>query len=151
MRIRVLLILFSWLGGSICAIGQNPVYDLDAKPKAVRVRILATSTSIRLNFAGNQEVYLANVSSKGDALQLAKLVDSYTPSELPIRRALLVDDHSFRMKLTRDPECDTTGSAFFIGGQSTVFDKAAPSLLKDRAAGTIPCYKVDHHATRLAK
>jgi len=99
--------LFGW---------AEPVYDLNAKPKAVQVSILATSTSVHQNFAGSQEVYLASISSKRDAHQLAKLVDIYPSSELPIRRALLIEGHLFRMKLTRDPECDAAGSALLWHG-----------------------------------
>jgi hypothetical protein len=96
MRISVLLSLCSLLPGSLYAVGQNPVYDPNAKSEAVQVSILATSTSVHQNFAGSQEVYLANISSNMDAHQLAKLIDIYPSSELPIRRALLKDQHPFR-------------------------------------------------------
>jgi hypothetical protein len=151
MRISVLLSLCSLLLGSLFAVGQNPVYDLNAKPEAVQVSILATSTSVHQNFAGSQEVYLADISSRRDAHRLAKLVDIYPSSELPIRRPLLIDRRLFGMKLTRDPECDATGDSFFLGTESSIFDVDAPGLLRNHATAIIPCYKVDHHATRLAK
>jgi hypothetical protein len=151
MRIKVLLSLYSFLSGPLYAVGQNSVYDLNAKPEAVQVSILATSTSVHQNFAGSQEVYLADISSRRAAHRLAKLVDNYPSSALPIRRALLSAHHPFRMKLTRDPECDATGNTFFLGAESNVFDVDAPGLLRNHATAVIPCYKVDHHATHLAK
>jgi hypothetical protein len=128
MRIGVLLSLCSLLPGSLYAVGQNPVYDLNAKSEAVQVSIQATSTSVHQNFAGSQEAYLASISSKRDAHQLAKLVDVYPSSERPIRRALLIEGHLFRMKLTRDLECDAAGSAFFLGTESSIFDVDATGL-----------------------
>ncbi len=81
-------LLFSVLDTSS---SQNPVYELYAKPLRVQVNVPATGTFFHAGFAGSQEVYLAEVSSKGSEHQLAKLVDTYPSIQSPILRTVLID------------------------------------------------------------
>lgn len=102
------------------------------------------------NFAGGQEVYLAEISRKRDH-EVVKLVDTYPVAESPIRTELLVDIHPLQMKLTRDFECDVKAGAFFLGRESLILDPTVREALRNRDIDSIPCYTVDHNATRLAK
>jgi len=143
-------VVLSLLCSTACS-AANPVYDLVAKPQTVTVKILAISTSIHQAFAGRQEVYLANISNRheeGD--EIVRLVDTYSLGN-PIRRVLLADRRSFRMKVTRDPGCDVTGNLVYLGTNSDIFDSNVSDAMAARSNETIPCYKVDHVATRLIK
>jgi hypothetical protein len=132
------------------ASGQNPVYDLSSKPHKATVSILAMSISVHVD-GGSQQIYLADISLKNDAHQLAKLVDN-SYGGTPILHSVLADRRLLRMQLIRNPDCDATGQSFFLRrGVSDVFDTATPENLADHAAESIPCYKVVHQATRLAK
>lgn len=101
MRIQanlVLLLTSVFPTGVLPAHSQNPVYALHVKPERATAVIMATSNSIHHRYAGNQEIYLADVSMKGKEHGLAKLVDTY-PFEGPaIRRAVLVEH-----QITRGP------------------------------------------------
>jgi hypothetical protein len=131
--------------------GQNPVYDPPAKVQRARIAILALGTSVHQGFSGNEEVYLAEVSFRGHEPELAKLVDDYPSSEAPILRSLLVARHPLSMILTPDPECDSTGKTFFSSAKKNIFDASAAQRLQESANEILPCFKVDHRATRLAK
>jgi hypothetical protein len=147
---RTLTVLLT-LQGSSNVFSQNPVYDVRAKPQHAAVQILAISTSIRLG-SGNQEVYLAEVTLKNQQRQLAKLVDAYASNGTPIQRSILLERHPLRMLLTRTPDCDGSGRAFFLpGDDSALFNKDVRSLLQQNASENIPCYTVRHEDTRLAK
>jgi hypothetical protein len=139
--------------GAAYAIAQNPVYELAAKPQSARVTIMALSASMHsAAYAGNQEVYLANIELKGGSHQLAKLVDTYPPAARPIRRAILAERYPLRMRLVRNEDCDTSGQSFFLGeDDANLFDASSRNVLKDNAAVRIPCFNVLHNATRLGK
>jgi hypothetical protein len=141
------------LMGATYAIGQNPVYELAAKPQSARVTIMALSASLHsAAYAGNQEVYLADIELKGGSHQLAKLIDAYPSAARPIRRAILAERYPLRMRLFRNEDCDTTGQSFFMGDDdANLFDASSRKVLKDNAAVTIPCFTVVHNATRLGK
>jgi len=147
---RLLSCLILLLCASLNVRADNPVYE-SSKREGVHVVILALSTSTHQTFAGNQDTYLAVMSSNRDSVHLVKLIDVYRATGTPIRRDLLAGQSRFRMKVTRYPGCDVVGGLFFLGRQSTVFDPQVELLLRDRAADSIPCYKVDHEATRLDK
>jgi hypothetical protein len=137
--------------GEAFAYARNPAYDLQAKRQRSAVGILAISTSIHWG-SGNQEVYLADVSHKGNAHQLAKLVDTYPSIDRPILRLVLAERHLLQMTLIRNPECDTTGQSFFLGtGDANIFDAETRRILQDHSPETIPCFTVVHEATRLSK
>jgi len=148
---RALLIALS-LMGTAYALCQNPVYELAAKQQTAMVTIMALSASVHAGTANSEEVYLADVELNGRSHQLAKLVDTYSSSGIPIRRAILTERHLLRMRLLRNADCDATGQSFFIGtDDANVFDAATRDALKNNAAVTIPCFNVIHDATRLAK
>ena len=132
---------------SVCAQGQNPVYDRPVKELSVHVKILATSTAVHQNFAGNEYVYIANVTSSKLGTQMVKLVDKFPASEQPIRNDLLVEQRSFRMQISRDHSCDGA----FIGNESQIYDASALKSLTPEERLQMPCYRIDHSATRLAK
>lgn len=145
---------FGMVVGLLCVanmMGQNPVYDLVAKPRTAIVKILAISTSVHQGFAGDQEVYLAEISRRhGEKTEFVTLVDTYSLGK-PIRRALLTDRHAFRMKLTRDPQCDEKGNQVYLGENSNIFDASIVDVMAAHANDRISCFKVDHDATRLMK
>jgi hypothetical protein len=146
----VLLIALAAVGESFVS-AQNPAYDFRAKPQTYAVGILAISTSIHWG-SGNQEVYLAEVRNKGNAHQLAKLVDTYPSIGRPILRLVLMERHLLQMTLIRNPECDSTGQSFFLGtGDANIFDAETRRTLQDHSSDTIPCFTVVHDATRLTK
>jgi hypothetical protein len=114
------------------------------------VNVLAISSSIHPSRGSNQEVYLANIRLKGNFIQLVKLVDTYSPDSLPIRRAILIERHLLQMTLIRNPQCDSTGLNFFLGsGETNIFDANTRNALNDHPTEMIPCFNVVHEATRL--
>jgi hypothetical protein len=141
------------LVAAISTIGQNPVYEPEAKPLGARVTIMALSDSSHsAAYAGNQEVYLANIELKRGSHQLAKLVDTYPSAATPIRRAILTERSPLRMRLVRNEDCDTSGQSFFLGDDdANLFDASSRKVLEDNAAVRIPCFDVMHNATRLGK
>jgi hypothetical protein len=147
----VLPMVLLFVGGA-SARTQNPVYTTPTIKQSATVTIMALSTSVHHGFAGNQEIYLADIELKGKGHQVAKLVDSYSPSGPQIRRSILIEHHPLRMTLVRDADCDTTGQRFFLGtDEANIFDAATRDALKDHATEPIPCFNVIHEATRLAK
>jgi hypothetical protein len=149
MRITNVLLFALLLSGS-CALGQNAAYDPPLKTISVRAKILARSTSVHHSFAGGQEVYLAEISRRREH-DIVKLVDTYPDADSPIRTELLHGLHPFRMKLTRNFDCDVKAGLFFLGRESLLLDPTIPEALRSRDMDEIPCYTVDHNATRLAK
>ena len=123
-----------------------------SKPMRASVRILAVSSSSRQNFAGNQEIYLADVQVKNGDHQFARLVDQYPGFGLPIRRSLLRDRTVFAMKVTREPECDVPGSKVYLRpGEANVFDGSVRDTLMSQAAVAVPCFKTLHQTIEVPK
>lgn len=150
MSLARLLVLGSVLSCPLYVLGQSTAFTHNLKSVSVHAKILARSTSVRQIFAGNEDVYLADILVNGQH-KMAKLVDSYPDAGSPVRSDLLADLHPLRMKLVRDFECDVKGSTFFLGRDSLIFDPAVRDDLNSHASEIIPCYRVDHDATRLAK
>ncbi len=133
------------------ASAQNPVYLHHAKPEHVQVMVLTVAASIR-HGSGNQQIYLAEVTRGSGSPELAKLVDTYSGDGSPILSSLLAERHLFQMTLLRNPECDAAAESFFIGGAGAkIFDPETSTALRAHAADALPCFTVDHEATRLAK
>jgi hypothetical protein len=123
-----------------------------SKPLKATVRILALSSSSRQNFAGNQEVYLADVQVKSGQHEFVRLIDQYPGFGLPIRASLLRNQTLFRMKVTREPECDVPGGEVFLRpGDSAVFDGSVRDSLASRRSELIPCYKTLHQTVQITK
>ena len=122
-----------------------------SKPMKAHVRILASSSTSRQSFAGNQDVYLADISvDKGH--QFVKLVDQYPGFGLPIRPDLLRSQQAFTMQVTREPECDAAASAIFLRpGDSVLYDASVRDTLATHAQDAIPCYKTLHQTIKLVK
>ena len=132
--------------------GKPSAFGTQSKPMQATVQILAVSSSSRQNFAGNQDVYLAEVQVKGGERQFARVIDQYPGFGLPIQRSLLRDKTAFMMKLTREPECDVPGSEVYLrrtGGQ--IFDGSVRDTLRSRASESIPCFRTLHQTIKLAK
>lgn len=122
-----------------------------SRPMKTRVRILALSSSSRQSFAGNQDVYLADVELK-DGHQFVKLVDQYPGFGLPIRPDLLHSQQQFSMKVTREPDCDAPASTIFLrAGDAVLFSASVRDTLTTHAAEPIPCYKTLHQTIKLTK
>jgi hypothetical protein len=77
------------------------------KPAKFFVRFIATSTVIRSDSSGNQDVYLVELNKKPNETPfLAKLVDEYPSYGSAIPRRLLISKERSLAKVKRDPECD---------------------------------------------
>jgi len=116
-----------------------------------RIRILAMSSSSRQSFAGNQEVYLADLELKGKH-EFVKLVDQYPGFGLPLRPSLLHNQQLFDVKVTREPECDVPGSEIYLhSGNAAIYDASVRDTLSTRSADQISCYKTLHQTFKIAK
>ncbi|SEB61833.1 hypothetical protein [Terriglobus roseus] len=123
-----------------------------SKPMTATVSILAMSSSSRQSFAGNQEVYLATVEVKGGGREFARVIDQYPGFGLPIRTSLLRDRTLFKMKVTREPECDLSGAKIFLTqGDSAIFDGSVRDTLRTHANDAVPCYKALHETIEITK
>lgn len=132
--------------------GQNPVYRAHIKPLKATLTILAFSSIVRMS-SGNQDTYLAEVSSGEDGLRgLIKLVDRYRGADDPIRRIWLVQLHPLQMVLVRDEGCDSEANLVHISpAEADIFDPSVRPRFAEQGQEIIPCFLVDHKATRLAK
>jgi hypothetical protein len=123
-----------------------------SKPMSAMVRILALSSSSRQSFAGNQEIYLAAVTVKKETPEYARLIDQYPGYGLPIRTSLLKAGTSFRMQVTREPECDVPGAEVYLApGSGVTFDGSIRTYLAEHRGDTIPCYRTIHQSIELTK
>lgn len=129
--------------------GQNPVYEVRFKAIQVEAHILAVSTEIRSVHGEDEDIFLAEISSKGAHTELVKLVDRYKGQ--PIRRVLLRDRASFRMHITRTPSCDAPAQGFFLGAERNIFDQRTGGRLKEAGSEDLPCYLIEHDATKILK
>lgn len=137
---------------SLTAAPRPTPFTNQSKPMKAQVRILAVSSSSHQSFAGNQDVYLADVSTKGSEHQFVKLVDQYPGFGLPIRQDLLHSQQTFDMQVTREPECDARAADVYLRpGDSVLYDGSVRDTLNTHAAEAIPCYKTLHQTIKLAK
>ena len=151
-RAAGLLVIAVLAGDSMARGARPPAFGNQSKPEAAVVRILAVSSSSRQSFAGNQEIYLADVQVKHGEHQFARLVDQYPGFGLPIRQDLLRDRTVFTMKVTREPECDEPGAKVFLQqGDAAVFDGSVRETLASHGADSIPCYKTLHQTVKVDK
>jgi hypothetical protein len=122
-----------------------------SKPMKAEVTILAISSSSRQSFAGNQEIYLADLRVKGEH-QFIRLIDQYPGFGLPLRTSLLKSQTIFKLQVTREPECDVAGSQVYLSpGDSTVFNGSVRDSLASHQADPVPCYKTLHQTIVIAK
>jgi hypothetical protein len=133
------------------AVGQTPAYDVHAAPQKATVSILALSSSVSV-YPNHQDIYLADMSTPAAVHQLVKLVDVYSPADIPISQSVLVQRKLLRMTLVRDPGCDSIRRNFFLrSDDANIFDESARRVLQEHTGEPIPCFRVAHSATRLAK
>ena len=138
-------------GGVHAAERQSP-FTNQSRPLPAQVTMLAVSSSSRQNFAGNQEIYLADLQTKQGDHQFVRLIDQYPGYGLPIRDALLRDRTLFTMRVTREPECDLPGTQIYLAPtEQVVFSGSARDSLQSRGAELIPCYRALHSTIRIAK
>ena len=135
----------------IAAERQSP-FTNQSRPLNASVTMLAVSSSSHQSFAGNQEIYLADLQTKGGEHQFVRLVDQYPGYGLPIRDSLLRDRTLFTMHVTREPECDVPGSEIFLAPtDAVVFNGAVRDSLHSRGTELVPCYKTLHSTIQIAK
>ena len=148
--LRLSAVLFA---GAIlpCFSQTKNVFGDYAKPHKATVSILAVSTSTHQSWAGNQDVYLADISLKDGEHQLAKVVDQYEGYGYPIRQRVLRDHSLLKIQLVRVTECDTLGSKIYLPADARIFDASAPDELRNHAADIIPCYRTMHKTIKLVK
>jgi hypothetical protein len=131
---------------------QKTVYETTPPQRGARVTILALSTSVHQNFAGNQDTFLADIAFKDGDHQTARLIDQYPSADSPIQRTLFTDHRQFNMRLIRTPRCDAPAKDFFLyAGDAYVYDGSARTTLAADPSAMIPCYKIVHRQTKLVK
>jgi hypothetical protein len=141
------LLVSSW---AWAASKQSPFAN-QSKPLKATATILAISSSSRQTFAGNQEVFLADLEIKGEH-QFVRLIDQYPGFGLPIRTSLMKDRTLFKMQVTREPECDIPGAEIPLrDGASTIFNGSVRDSLLSHRGDTVPCYKTLHQTISIAK
>ena len=141
-----------WFLSMAGAAVKPSAFGNQSRPTQAAVRILAVSSSSRQSFAGNQEVYLADVQMKNGDHRFARLIDQYPGFGLPIRLSLLREGTVFSMKVTREPECDMPGSGIFLRtGEAVVFDGSVRDSLASHAAVAVPCFKTLHQTIQVPK
>ena len=131
---------------------QNPVYRAPLKPQKATVTILAISSILRM-VSGNQDTYIAEITSSSDKSSgMVKLIDRYRGADDPIRRTWLVQLHPLEMRLLRDEGCDVEAAYMRLSHAGTdVFDRSLGPKLEEHGSELLPCFVVDHRATRLAR
>lgn len=153
MTLKTICAVAGLFGCGLCASGERPsAFTNQSKPQHATATILAVSTSSRQSFAGNREIYLADLRpGKGDR-QFVRLIDQYPGYGLPIRDSLLRDRTVFTLKVTREPECDVPGSEIVLASTDrVVFNASVRDTLATHQADLVPCYKALHDTIRVAK
>ncbi len=141
------------LGLCVTADAERPsAFTNQSRPKSAQATILAVSSSSRQSFAGNREIYLADLATKGGDHNFVRLVDQYPGYGLPIRDTLLRDHTLFTLKVTREPDCDLPGQQIALApSEKVIFDGSVRDTLAHHATDLVPCYKTLHNTIRIAK
>jgi hypothetical protein len=152
---RAIRALFAAMAVLICCTPmhpQNPVFETRAKERGATVSIMALTSIVHRGFSGNEDVYLADVGFKEGEHELARLVDFYPASANPIQRTILTERHSLKMRLTRTPNCDTAYRNVLVATrEANIFDASVRATLSGQPDEVVPCFRIAHDATRLAK
>jgi phosphopentomutase len=123
---------------------KQSAFGNQSKPEKATVTILALSSSSRQTFAGDQEIYLADLEIKGEH-QFVRLIDQYPGFGLPIELSLIKNRTVFKLLVTREPECDVPGAQIYLRkGESEVFNGSVRDSLASRQTEAVPCYKTLH-------
>lgn len=143
--------LLTLVGSCLRAEKPTPFTNQSSPQKAV-VTMLAVSSSSRQSFAGNREIYLADLQGKDGEHQFVRLIDQYPGYGLPIRDSLLRDRVPFTLKVTREPECDVPASQIFLAPtERVIFNGSVRDTLLAHQAELVPCYKSLHSTIRIAR
>lgn len=150
----------SWLSAAVAVVLLGPSspaerpspFTNQSKPFSAQVTMLALSSSSRQSFAGNQEIYLADLQTKSGEHRFVRLIDQYPGYGLPIRDSLLRSRTLFNMRVTREPECDVPGSQIFLAPtDAVVFNASTRGSLQEHGSDLVPCYKTLHSTIQIAK
>jgi len=140
---------------TVVAVAQSKsVFGDYADAHPATVSILAVSTSTHQSWAGNQDVYLADITIKGGKEgehRFAKVVDQYEGYGYPIRPAVLKARELLKIQLTRVTECDTLGSKIYLPPDARIFDVSTRDTLRAHADEMIPCYRTLHKTIKIIK
>ena len=144
--------LFPALLASLGSAERPSAFTNQSKPKSAHATMLAVSSSSRQSFAGNREIYLADLQTgKGDH-EFVRLIDQYPGYGLPIRDSLLRDRTLFALKVTREPECDMPASQVALApSERVIFNASVRDTLAARGTELVPCYKALHNTIRVQK
>ena len=116
------------------------------------VRFLATSSSVRSDWGGNEDIYLAEIEFNGTAREigLAWLIDEYPPYRVSIPASVLTSASANHFRLARDRSCDLAlglmplrtapGDPMAILPEPLHFQPDLPEPVGP--AEVIPCYRV---------
>ncbi len=134
-------------------VAERPsAFTNQSKPGKAYVTMLAVSSSSRQSFAGNQEIYLADLEPKGGEHRFVRLIDQYPGYGLGIRDSLLRNHTQFKLQVTREPECDLPGGQIFLPpSERVIFDSSVRDSLQKHQTDLIPCYRAIHGTIRIAK
>jgi len=131
---------------------QDIVYKASQKGATAKVSIYALNNYVHQAFAGNEDIYLADVTFKNAPHQTARLVDLYSGYGSPIRHTLLADRRLFEMRLIRTPDCDTPARSMLLGTyDQNIFDQGAHTALAGDPEASIPCFRIVHEDTKILK
>jgi hypothetical protein len=129
---------------------KQSAFGSQSKPEKATATILALSSSSRQTFAGDQEIYLADLEIKGEH-QFVRLIDQYPGFGLPIELSLIKSRTVFKLQVTREPECDVPGSQIYLRqGESVIFNGSVRDSLASRQTEPVPCYKTLHQTIAVA-
>lgn len=118
-----------------------------------RIRLLATSTSVRVDMGRNEDVYLAALSwqhpKQHSDVTLARLVDDYPGYRSGILDSIRVSTNA-TFRVERDPSCDRALALIPIrtapGDPRAVLPErlgySVPVPLAVTSTGILPCYRV---------
>jgi hypothetical protein len=130
---------------------KQSAFGNQSKPEKATVTILALSSSSRQTFAGDQEIYLADLAIKGGEHQFVRLIDQYPGFGLPIALSLIKKRTVFMLEVTREPECDVPGSQIYLRpGEAEIFNGSVRDSLASRQTEPVPCYKTLHQTIAVA-
>ncbi len=153
MKKLAVCVLVPMLFGSVVANAEKPsAFTNQSKPRPAKVTMLAVSSSSRQSFAGNREIYLADLELKGGDHQFVRLVDQYPGYGLPIRDSVLRDRTLLTMRVTREPECDIPGSKIALAPtEKVIFNQSVRDTLATHQEDLVPCYKALHNTIRIVR
>ncbi len=150
-RIAGCAVVAATLCGMIGAERPSP-FTNQSKPGKASATMLAISSSSRQSFAGNQEIYLADLAPKGGEHRFARIIDQYPGYGLGIRDSLLRNRTLFSLQVTREPECDLPGSQIFLpASERVIFDASVHDSLQSHQTDLVPCYRAIHGTIRIVK